>query len=125
MGEIRSFEDLIVWQKAHQLFLDVARDVGTFPVSAAGRVITNQVLRSASSISANIAEGFGRRTGKEYTHYLIVARGSTTETLDWYLKCRDLHLIDAEGFQVRRALLEEVLKMLNRMISQQLNKRSG
>ena len=87
MGEIRSFEDLIVWQKSHQLFLDVARDVGTFPVSATGRVITNQVLRSASSISANIAEGFGRRTGKEYTHYLIVARGSTTETLDWYLKC--------------------------------------
>ena len=125
MGEIRSFEDLIVWQKSHQLFLDVARDVGTFPVSATGRVITNQVLRSASSISANIAEGFGRRTGKEYTHYLIVARGSTTETLDWYLKCRDLDLIDGAGFQERRALLEEILKMLNRMISQQLNKRSG
>jgi len=125
VSEIRSFEDLIVWQRAHQLFLDVARDVGTFPVSATGRVISNQVLRSASSISANIAEGFGRRAGKEYTHYLIVARGSTTETLDWHLKCRDLHLIDSAVFAIRRATLEEVLKMLNRMISQQLNKRSG
>ncbi len=88
----------------------------------AGRVIANQVLRSASSISANIAEGFGRRTGKEYTHYLIVARGSTTETLDWYIKCRDLHLIDAAVFVTRRAALEEILKMLNRMVSQQLAK---
>jgi four helix bundle protein len=79
-------------------------------------------LRSASSISANIAEGFGRRTGKEYTHYLIVARGSTTETLNWYLKCRDLHLIEPAVFANRRATLEEILKMLNRMVSQQLAK---
>lgn len=123
MGEIRSFEDLIVWQKAHQFFLDVVRDIDAFPAGAAGRVIANQVLRSASSMSANIAEGFGRRTGKEYTHYLIVARGSTTETLDWYLKCRDLRLIESEVFDKRKAVLEEVLKMLNRMVSQQLAKR--
>jgi len=70
-----SFEDLIVWQKAHQFFLDVVRDADAFNRSMAARVIANQVLRSASSISSNIAEGFGRRTGKEYTHYLIVARG--------------------------------------------------
>ena len=122
MGEIRSFEDLIVWQKAHRFFLDVVQDVDAFSPGTAGRVIANQVLRSASSISANIAEGFGRRTGKEYTHYLIVARGSTTETLDWYIKCRDLHLIDSAVFVTRRAALEEILKMLNRMVSQQLAK---
>ncbi len=74
-------------------------------------------------MSTNIAEGFGRRTGKEYTHYLIVARGSTTETLDWDLKFRDLRLIDSEIFAKRRAVLEEILKMLNRMVSQQLAKR--
>lgn len=123
MGEIRSFEDLIVWQKAHQFFLDVVRDADAFNRSVAARVIANQVLRSASSISSNIAEGFGRRTGKEYTHYLIVARGSTTETLDWYLKCRDLDLVDLVVFANRRAMLEEILKMLNRTISQQLSKR--
>ena len=123
MSEIRSFEDLIVWQKAHRYFLDVVHDVDQFSSSAAARVIANQVLRSPSSISANIAEGFSRRTGKVYTHYLIVTRGSTTETLDGYLKCRDLHLIDAESCLQRRAMLEKVLKMLNRMISQQLAKR--
>jgi len=125
VSEIRSFEDLIVWQRARQFFLDVVQDVDAFAPRMAARVIANQVLRSASSISANIAEGFGRRRGKEYTHYLIVARGSTTETLDWYLKYRDLHLIDSAVFLSRLATLEEVLKMLNRMTSQQLNKRSG
>jgi len=116
VGEIRSFEDLIVWQKAHRFFIDVVQDVEGFSSRTAGREIANQVLRSASSISANIAEGFGRRTGREYTHYLIVARGSTTETLDWYLKCRDLHLIESTVFANRRATLEEILKMLNRML---------
>jgi four helix bundle protein len=123
VGEIRSFEDLIVWQKSHQVFLVVVADVGRFTKSMAANVIANQVLRSASSISANIAEGFGRRTGKEYTHYLIVARGSTTETVDWYLKCRDLHLVNDATFADRRSALEEILKMLNRMITQQLSKR--
>jgi four helix bundle protein len=123
VGEIRSFEDLIVWQKGYGFFLDVVRDVERFTNGLPARVIANQVLRSAGSISANIAEGFGRRTGKEYTHYLIVARGSTTETLDWYLKCKGLRLIDSDVFALRRAILEEILKMLNRMISQQLIKR--
>ena len=123
MGDIRSFEDLIVREKAYQFFLDVVRNADAFNRSMAARVIANQVLRSASSVSSNIAEGFARRTGKEYTHYLIVARGSTTETLDWYLKCRDLDLVDLIVFANRRAMLEEILKMLNRMISQQISKR--
>jgi four helix bundle protein len=99
----------------------VVRDVEEFPDGRVSSVIANQLLRSAGSISANVAEGFGRRMGKEYTHYLIVARGSTTETLDWYLKCRDLKLVTAAIFEERRSLLEEVLKMLNKMISQKLN----
>jgi len=125
VGEIRSFEDLIVWQKAHGFFLDVVQDVELFTNGMAARVIANQVLRSAGSISANIAEGFGRRSGKEYTHYLIVARGSTTETVNWYLKCRDLRLVGTTVFATRSTVLEEILKMLNRMISQQLNKRNN
>ena len=123
MAEINTFEDLIVWQKAHGLFLEAARDSEQFPNGRAASVIANQLLRSASSISANIAEGFGRRMGKEYTHYLIVARGSTTETIDWYLKCRDLPLTTPEIFKERPGILDQVLKMLNRMVSQQLNRR--
>jgi four helix bundle protein len=46
---IRSFEDLIVWQKAHQLFLEVVRDIDLFPDGRTSNVIANQVLTSASS----------------------------------------------------------------------------
>jgi four helix bundle protein len=104
LAEIRSFEDVIVWQKAHRFFLDVVQDVERFVTGMAGRIVANQLLRCSSSISANIAEGFGRRTGKEYTHYLIVARGSTTETLNWYLKCRDVRLVNLAIFELRSSV---------------------
>ena len=87
---IKDFRDLIVWQKSHQLFLDIIKDVELFPKTQAARIIIDQILRACSSISANIAEGFGRRKGKEYLHYLIISRGSTTETLNWLIKCLDI-----------------------------------
>lgn len=80
----------MVWQKAHKLFLQLTHDVEAFPRTKAATIVADQLLRSVGSISANIAEGFGRRTGAEYVHYLIVARGSTTEIANWFMKCRDL-----------------------------------
>lgn len=121
MDKIRNFRDLIVWQKSHQLFLDIVIDTEKFPNKRAAQVIANQILRSSSSISANIAEGFGRRKGKEYLHYLIISRGSTTETLNWLIKCIDLRWISDEVFKHRERTIEELMKMLNKMIGQQIN----
>jgi four helix bundle protein len=82
--------------------------------------VIDQFLRSSGSISANIAEGFGRRQGKEYLHYLIVARGSTTETLNWLIKCVDIGWMTQEKFKVMESTIEEILKMLNKMIGQKM-----
>ena len=120
MGGIKSFRDLVVWQKAHQLFLDMVRDAEAFPWTSAARIVTDQMLRSCGSITANIAEGFGRRKGKEYLHYLIVARGSSAETLNWLIKCVDLGWISREVFNRREKVVEETMKMLNKMIGQKL-----
>ncbi|HHN64916.1 MAG TPA: four helix bundle protein [Nitrospirae bacterium] len=117
---IRDFRELIVWQKSHQLFLDIMRDIEGFPKTQATKIVIDQLLRSCGSISANIAEGFGRKKGKEYVHYLIIARGSTTETLNWLLKCVDANWFDKETFHHREKTIEEVLKMLNRMIGQKI-----
>ena len=117
---MKSFRELIVWQKAHQLFLDMVKDVEEFPGTQAARIVKDQLLRSCSSISANIAEGFGRRKGKEYVHYLIIARGSSTETLNWLIKCVDLGWISREIFDKREKIIEETMKMLNKMIGQKL-----
>ena len=118
MAQIRNFMDLVVWQKAHRLFLEVVKDVEAFPSGLPGRVVADQLLRSSGSISANISEGFGRRKGKEYVHYLIVARGSTTETLNWLLKARDLEWLKGDTFDSRESLIVEILRMLNAMIAQ-------
>ena len=83
-------------------------------------IAIDQFLRSSGSISANIAEGFGRRQGKEYLHYLIVARGSTTETLNWLIKCVDIGWMTQEKFKVMESTIEEILKMLNKMIGQKM-----
>ncbi len=121
MEKIRSFKDLIIWQKAHELFLEIVKDVESFPKRQATKVVIDQLLRSCGSISANIAEGFGRRRGREYVHYLIVARGSTTETLNWLIKCFDLKWMDEEIFKLREDVIEEILKMLNKMVGQKMS----
>ncbi len=120
MERIKDFRELIVWQKSHELFLKLIKDIELFPQTQTAKILSDQLLRACGSISANIAEGFGRKQGKEYIHYLIVARGSTTETLNWYIKCFDLGWLDRKKYTERESLLYEILKMLNKMIGQKL-----
>lgn len=101
MGEdkVTSFRDLMVWQKSNEMFLQIVCDLEEFPKTRVAEIISRQLLRSASSISANIAEGFGRQKGKEFQRYLIIARGSTTESQDWLLKCHALNFLDESAFK--------------------------
>ncbi len=110
------FTDLIVWQKSHQLFLDIVKDIEDFPKKKAADIIANQILRSSSSISTNIAEGNGRHKGREYEHYLIIARGSLTETENWFIKCNDLGYLEKDIFEKRVGVIDEILRMLNSLI---------
>lgn len=114
--ERTKFTDLVVWQKSHKLFLDIVEDVEGFPRKRAADIIATQILRSSGSISANIAEGNGRHKGKEYEHYLIVARGSLTETENWLIKCKDLGYINKTIYEERIKIIDEILKMLNSLI---------
>ena len=120
MGRIHDFRELIVWQKAHQLFLDIVGDIESFPITQTSKIIIDQLLRSCSSISANISEGFGRRKGREYLHYLIVARGSTVETLNWLIKSYDIGWVGKEVLKDREGTLDEIMRMLNKMIGQKI-----
>jgi four helix bundle protein len=63
--DIKSYRDLQVWQKAHELVLLVFRMTDKFPRTDQFGIVS-QVRRSASSVAANIAEGFGRGTTKEF-----------------------------------------------------------
>jgi len=76
----RSFRDLLVWQKAHRFVLDVYKYTAQFP-KAELYGLTSQFRRSAVSVPANIAEGFGKRGKSDKARSLNIARGSLDEVL--------------------------------------------
>jgi four helix bundle protein len=110
--EIRHFKDLMVWQRSHQLFLDLVRDIEKLDKTVVSRVIADQIIRSVGSISANIAEGFNSRTTKQYLNFLDIARRSAAESENWFYKLRDLGYLSKETSQAR---INECLE-LNRML---------
>lgn len=78
--------------------------------------IGKQLVRSADSISANIAEGFGRFHYKENKNFLYYSRGSAHETLDWVSKCKRRKLLPADQCNQLNLQLEEFLIKLNAYI---------
>lgn len=78
MSEIKSYRDLIAWQKAFSLGLNVYRVSQRFPARERYG-ITSQLCRSAISVASNIAEGYGRGSSQDYIRFLRVARGSLYE----------------------------------------------
>lgn len=93
--DIKSYRELQVWQKAHELVLMVFNITEKFPkVDQYG--IVSQVRRSSSSVAASIAEGFGRETTKELLRSLQIARGELEETRYFMLLSCDLGRISKE-----------------------------
>lgn len=86
-------EDIPVWQLSHKLTLEVYKLSETFPRTEAYG-LTSQIRRSASSVPANITEGFYRNSTKELIQFLYNARGSYGETLYHLRLAKDLRFIN-------------------------------
>ena len=108
-----SFRELAVWQKAQELSLLVVDVVRHLPQDRASAVLGQQVLRSATSIAANIAEGHGRYASGAYRNHLSIARGSANETLSWVDLRARAHYIDSGRESELLVLCDEVLKMVS------------
>jgi len=78
MGQVRTFRDLIAWQKAMDLARSVYRATEKMPQSERFG-LTNQMRRAAVSVPSNIAEGHGRQSRPDYLKHLRIARGSLGE----------------------------------------------
>ena len=89
---ISDFYDLDAWKESHKLVLMVYKLFNSFP-------IVDQLRRAVTSISANIAEGFGRFSYKDRNHFNYQARGSAKEVQDFLLISRDLGIIDKTTFE--------------------------
>jgi four helix bundle protein len=115
----KSFQDLIVWQKAHQFVLDVYRLTEKFPKSEIYG-LTAQLRRAAVSVPANIAEGFKKRGKADKARLMNIAQGSLEECRYYLILAHDLHYGDTTTLQIQ---LEEVSKLLEAYITAILNSR--
>jgi four helix bundle protein len=114
-SDFESWQELLVWQKAHAAVLEVYKATKTLPPDERFR-LTDQLCRSAASVPTNIAEGKGRNTAPDFRHFLIIARGSTEETRYLLLLARDLGYLPAADYSVLSATYTEVSKMLNGLL---------
>jgi four helix bundle protein len=79
-GRATGFRFLASWQKAQTLATECCLLVDRLPGKRAADILGGQLLRSAASVPANIAEGYGRYSPGAYRNHLSIARGSLTET---------------------------------------------
>ena len=104
----RTFEDLIVWQKAHKLALGIYGLSDGFPRKEMFG-LSSQIRRAAVSIPANIAEGFKKRGKQDKARFLNIAQGSLEEARYYLILSRDLGYGDVDSAM---SLLEEVSRLL-------------
>jgi four helix bundle protein len=110
--KIKSFRELTVWQRAHELTLMVYRLTATFPRSEVFGMVS-QLRRASASVSANIAEGFGRRTTRELLRSLQIAAGEMEETRYFLLLGCDLGYVRNADFERASALCDSVGQLIN------------
>jgi four helix bundle protein len=112
-SNIKSYKDLIVWQKGYELVKQVYKITAKLPQSEIF-ALQSQMRRSAVSIVSNIAEGSSRKTRNDYCQFMHIAYGSTSELETQLFICRDLYNIDINESIL---LLTEVSKMLRVIIN--------
>ena len=108
---MRTFQELIIWQKSHQLTLNIYSMSASFPkVEIYGLV--SQMRRSSSSIPTNIAEGCGRNSNPEMRRFLIISTGSCSELEYQLILSKDLNYIQATVFKELSESVVEIRKMI-------------
>lgn len=110
MPTFRRIEDIQAWQKARQTTRMIYRLTGNGKF-AKDFGLRDQIQRASVSVMANIAEGFGRRSDKEFANFLNMAHGSASETQSHLYVALDLGYLDQTSFDEVYSLLDEVSRM--------------
>lgn len=113
---MHNYKNLIVWQRAKDLVFAVYRLVSQFPKEELYG-LTSQIKRAAISIPSNIAEGRLRKSDKEFRHFLFNAYGSGAELETQLEIAKNLFKMNNLDYNEVDLLLIEVMKMLNKIIS--------
>ncbi|MDD5074008.1 MAG: four helix bundle protein [Candidatus Shapirobacteria bacterium] len=95
---IQSFTDLKAWKEGHGLVILIYKTTDFFPKKETYSLI-DQIRRAATSVTSNIAEGFGRQTYKEKVQFYYQAKGSLAEVKNQLLIAKDVGYLASENFQ--------------------------
>lgn len=105
-------ERLLVWQKAHELTLEIYKTTKSFPNDELYG-LTSQMRRASTSIPSNIAEGKARGSIKDFKRFLFIARGSLEELKYQIILSKDLNYIDENKYDELLNKAKEVGRLLN------------
>ena|ERR1051326_2265026 len=108
---VKSYKELIVWQKAMELVKEIYFLTEKFP-SDELYGLRSQMERASVSIASQIAEGYMRKHRKEFVQFLSIALGSAAELETQILVCKSINKFNHIDFTKAELLLTEVLKML-------------
>ncbi len=114
-GKIEAFTDLIVWKEAHKLVIFIYKITVNFPKEELYSLV-NQMRRAAASITANIAEGFGRQTYKEKIQFYYIAKGSLSELKNFLFIARDIGYLKEGEFSDLYSQITSIEQLLQGLI---------
>ncbi len=109
---MQKFQQLIVWQKAHQLVLEIYGVTKRFPLEERYG-LTSQMRRAAVSVPANIVEGHKRMSKREFVHFVSIAEGSLEELKYYCWLAKDLEYLSVHLLNRLYGQAEEVGRMLH------------
>lgn len=113
---MQDFRRLVVWQKSHELTLDVYKVTRSFPDEEKFGLVS-QMRRSSSSIPTNIAEGCVRPTDADFARFLYISLGSTSELEYQLLLARDLGYLETANYCLFQNRVNELKRMLITLIN--------
>ena len=113
---MKTYKDLLVWQKAIHFVTQVYKAVKGFPQEELYG-LTSQIKRAAVSIPSNIAEGYGRKSTKDYLRFLQIAMGSIFEIQTQLEISKNLEFMSESSFSELYEYSREIERMLSSMIN--------
>ena len=109
-----AFEKLEVWQNAKELVVSIYKITSKFPVEEKFGMI-NQIRRASLAIASNIAEGSGRKTIKDQSHFYHIAYSSALEVLNQLIISNELNFLTLSDLNECRMQIEKITNKLNRL----------
>jgi four helix bundle protein len=110
--KIEKFEDILAWQKARSMTFKIysqLKDLHDFGFK-------DQICRASVSIMNNIAEGFERKSDREFKHFLFIAKGSCGEVRSMLYLAKDLYYLEESEYLSLTDISNEISRMLSGLI---------